>query len=137
MKAFLPKLNHTDIDLADYGGEGILRVNAMSLGTSQSVTADLQKLAFADGYTAEDFKRKEAEINAKYAVPMMLLFIEKCALVEDEDGFRKLTKEEIEYLPPQLASDIYEAIMEMNEFPLVQNGGEASRKEPSKPTSAE
>lgn len=137
MKAFLPKLNYTDIDLADYGGEGILRVNAMSLGTSQSVTADLQKMAFADGYTAEDFKRKEAEINAKYAVPMMLLFIEKCALVEDEDGFRKLTKEEIEYLPPQLASDIYEAIMEMNEFPLVQNGGEASRKEPSKPTSAE
>lgn len=137
MKAFLPKLNYTDIDLADYGGEGILRVNAMSLGTSQSVTADLQKMAFADGYTAEDFKRKEAEINAKYAVPMMLLFIEKCALVEDEEGFRKLTAEEIEYLPPQLASDIYEAIMEMNEFPLVQNGGEASRKEPSKPTSAE
>ena len=125
-KAFLPKTNSKLLDLAGYGGEGNFKINALTAGTSATLTEKMQEMAIKDGYSLNDISSKTEEINAKYNIPLMLLTIELCVEVEDDVGFRPITKQEVTGLPMRLCTDIYYLIMEMNDFPLVQNAGEES-----------
>ena len=125
-KAFVPKANSKTMDLGLYGGSGKFKVNALTGKTSAMLTERLQEMAIRDGYSLNDISSKVDEINAKYTIPTILLAVELCVEVEDDEGYRPITKDEVESLPMRLCNDVYYLIMEMNDFPLVQNAGEES-----------
>lgn len=134
-KFSLPKVNYKDIDLNQYGGEGTLRVEAMTIGTSNKLTCELQKKAEADGYSLADIEKHQVEIDRKYTWDMIFLTIHLCTKAYDDEGEPyPLELEDIENFPPDFASALYDEIMELNNFPLGQNAGEESKKEQSKPT---
>lgn len=137
-KSIIPQVSFKDIDLTEYGGEGIVRVRGMNSGTASIVSSKLQRLALADGYKLSEFVNNEEELNLRYNSNLILYTVELCSEIEEEDGtFRHLTSFEVENMPPALLMDIYHTSLEMNSFPLVQKNGEELKQEQSKPLSVE
>ena len=125
-KAFIPKVNHVDIDLAEWGGEGIMRIKAMSGYVASELSSELLRRGKADGFTAEQIQENPAEFDAKYNSVMAMIIVRLCTQVDDIDGWRNLTEEEVEDLPSEFIKYLYEKIMEMNNFPLAQTAGAES-----------
>ena len=136
--AFLPKVNFRDIDLAEYGGEGKLRVRGQTAGISSAIANKVMEMAKKDGINISAIRPKDLEsLYTLYAAECSVLLIEKCTSIEEDGKFRPLTKEEVENLPQDLFMDIRGLIDGMDSFPLEPTAGEEAKKERSKHTAVQ
>lgn len=126
-KTFIPKVNHKDIDLSLWGGQGTLRLKAMSGATSARLTEELIKRGKQEGFTVEQIQAHPEEFDAMFNVPMAMIAIQLCAEIQDDFGvWRKLTEEEVEDIPTNFLAYLFEELQGMNEFPLPQTAGAES-----------
>lgn len=126
-KLFIPKVNHKDIDLSLWGGEGTLRLKAMSGANSAKLSEELLKRGKAEGFSAEDIRTRPDEFDAMFNIPMAMISVQLCAYVQDEDGaWRNLTEEEVQDIPTNFLSYLFEELQGLNEFPLAQTAGAVS-----------
>lgn len=125
-KLFIPKVNHKDIDLSLWGGEGTLRLKAMSGENSAKLTEELIKRGKAEGFTVEQIQAHPEEFDAMFNVPMAMIAIKLCAQVEEDGVWRNLTEEEVQDIPTNFLSYLFEELQGLNEFPLAQTAGAVS-----------
>ena len=126
-KAFIPQVGYKTLDLAEYGGEGLLRIYGMTPGTAAEISATLQSLAIADGYDLANIEDKSQEINVRYSNKVMIQMVKLCTQLEDETGYRNLTDEEVNNIPFDVLPAIYTKIEEQENFPLPQTAGAESK----------
>lgn len=126
-KAFVPRVNYKDIDLSMWGGEGTLRLNAMSGETSAILSTELIKRGEKEGFTIEQIRENPEKFDAMFNVPMAMISIQLCAEIEEDGVWRKLTEEEVKYLPTNFLSYLFEELQGLNDFPLAQTAGAESK----------
>ena len=104
MSGFAPKVKTKEIDLAEYDGEGIIKVRGLNVNIVEKITELQQKLE-KEGYTDENL------LNLKISKLMCKLCI--------VDAPFEITDEVIGDFPVQLVLKIAETVSGMdNKFPL-------------------
>lgn len=104
MSGFAPKVKTQDIDLAEFDGEGIIKVKGMNLNIVEKIS-ELQERLKKEGYTDENL------INLKVSKEMCKLCI--------VDAPFEITDEVIGDFPVSLVMKIGEIVSEMDsKFPL-------------------
>ena len=104
MSGFAPKVKTVDIDLAEFGGEGILKVRGLNVNIIEKITEFQQKLE-KEGVTDENL------INIKVNILM-------CKLCVVEAPF-ELTDETIGDFPFELLLKVADVVGGINsKFPL-------------------
>jgi hypothetical protein len=61
-----------------------------------------------------------------FNVPMAMIAIKLCAQVEEDGVWRNLTEEEVQDIPTNFLSYLFEELQGLNEFPLAQTAGAVS-----------
>ena len=126
-KTFIPKVSYKDIDLSLWGGEGVLRLKAMSGVTSAKLSEELLKRGKAEGFTVEEIRAHPEEFDAMFNVPMAMIAVQLCAQIEEDGKWRSLTEDEVADIPTNFLSYLFEELQGLNEVPLVQTAGAESR----------
>lgn len=123
-KRFVPK-KLREIDLAKYGGEGILSIRPKTSLIESKIISHMAGLAREIGVELTPDNREELETFLSHDITILLMKL--CIVVPE--GEPEITEEELLGYPDELLIEISEIITESAEFPLEQSPGEDVKKE--------
>lgn len=118
MDISFPSRNYADVDMEEFGGEGMIRLFEMDSKSSRELTDQLIIRGKAAGFSVQDIRSRPEEFDAMFNIPMAIIAVSLCGKVQDGNGgWRQLTEKEVEGFPTRFLSYLFEELQGLGEFP--------------------